>query len=106
MNLEIDKYYEEYGNQKINTINTEFEKKYKELEERFDTETALVNSKLSEKRNKIDILDKEIEMKRKIIERDKDNINEELLLYKEKELNKIKYIIEKESEQLKKEQEN
>ena len=106
MNLEIDKYYEEYGNQKINTINTEFEKKYKELEGRFDTETALINSKLSEKRNKIEILDKEIEMKRKIIERDKDNINEELLLYKEKELDKIKYIIEKESEQLKKEQEN
>lgn len=106
MNLEIDRYYEEYSKNKIDTINTEFEKKYKELEERFDTETTLVNSKLSEKRSKIDILDKEIEMKRKIIERDKDNINEELLLYKEKELNKIKYIIEKESEQLKKEQEN
>jgi hypothetical protein len=37
-------------------------------------------------------------MKRKIVERDRDSINEELLLYKEKELEKIKYTIEKETE--------
>ena len=57
----------EYSKNKINTINVEFEKKYKELEERFNSETALINSKLSEKRGQIYILDKEISLKEELI---------------------------------------
>ena len=106
MNLEIDRYYEEYGKNKINTINVEFEKKYKELEERFNSETALINSKLSEKRGQICVLDKEISLKEELIQRDKKSIDAELSLYKEKELEKIKYKIEKETEQQLEEQES
>lgn len=106
MNFEIDRYYEEYGKNKIDTINTEFEKKYKELEERFNSETALVNSKLSEKRSQIHILDKEISLKEELVQRDKKSIDAELSLYKEKELEKIKYKIEKETEQQLEEQES
>lgn len=103
---ELDKYYEEYAKEKINTINIEFTNKYKEQKDRYEAEVTIINGKLSERRNEIYLLDKEIALKEEMIQRDKKSIDAELSLYKEKELEKIKNEIEKETEIQLKEQEN
>ena len=96
--LELDKYYEDYAKEKINAINKELEQKYEERKNYFQVEEYNLTNQLSDKRNKIALLDKEIEAKKQIIERDKESINNELSLYKENELTKIKFSIEKETE--------